>query len=170
MGDDEAGIDQGGLARDWFDSVGRALVEGVGNARGNSLLRVAVDKNLMPRKTPANLARPQKRRFVDRMRAAKRQRLHAIDVVQHVAEPGGVVSVGATSDRTHDSQGGVGALNERAMEQRGSELISLGRFLGLAVYHRSSLPLSFSLTWCKLALNIPLSMEDVWRADQEFHR
>lgn len=45
----EEGVDCGGLTRDWFDAVGQALLEGVGDVRGSSLLTLAPDQTLMPR-------------------------------------------------------------------------------------------------------------------------
>eukprot|EP00419_Tripos_fusus_P040373 CAMPEP_0172795674 /NCGR_PEP_ID=MMETSP1074-20121228/210601_1 /TAXON_ID=2916 /ORGANISM="Ceratium fusus, Strain PA161109" /LENGTH=594 /DNA_ID=CAMNT_0013632763 /DNA_START=421 /DNA_END=2202 /DNA_ORIENTATION=+ len=45
----EPGFDVGGLTRDWFDSVGRALADGANDAKGSSLLVVAPDQTLIPR-------------------------------------------------------------------------------------------------------------------------
>lgn len=46
---EELGSDAGGLTRDWFDSVARALAEGVDDVRGSSLLATAPDQTLIPR-------------------------------------------------------------------------------------------------------------------------
>uniref|UniRef100_A0A7S4SRU5 HECT-type E3 ubiquitin transferase n=1 Tax=Alexandrium monilatum TaxID=311494 RepID=A0A7S4SRU5_9DINO len=45
----ESGFDVGGLTRDWFDSVGRALTEHVDDIKGSSLLTMAPDQTLIPR-------------------------------------------------------------------------------------------------------------------------
>lgn len=45
----EVGVDAGGLARDWFDSVAVALQDGAGGVQGFSLLTMAPDQTLMPR-------------------------------------------------------------------------------------------------------------------------
>mmetsp|Transcript_107097 Transcript_107097/g.298274 ORF Transcript_107097/g.298274 Transcript_107097/m.298274 type:complete len:684 (-) Transcript_107097:106-2157(-) len=47
--DGESGSDFGGLTRDWFDSVGRALAERADDVRGSSLLAMAPDQTLIPR-------------------------------------------------------------------------------------------------------------------------
>lgn len=52
---DEAGVDAGGLSRDWFDSVARALVAGatqVDIKRGGGILTTAADQTLLPRPGP----------------------------------------------------------------------------------------------------------------------
>jgi len=50
----EPGFDVGGLTRDWFDSVGRALADGTNDAKGSSLLAVAPDQTLIPRPSQCN--------------------------------------------------------------------------------------------------------------------
>lgn len=61
----EEGIDTGGLTRDWFDSVGRAVAE---SAAGPSLLVLAPDGTLMPRPV-ASLPEGERAEEVDRMRS-----------------------------------------------------------------------------------------------------
>mmetsp|Transcript_26509 Transcript_26509/g.48533 ORF Transcript_26509/g.48533 Transcript_26509/m.48533 type:complete len:768 (+) Transcript_26509:89-2392(+) len=48
----EGGVDAGGLRRDWFESVARALLDGAGNAEGESLLAFQEDQTLLPRPRP----------------------------------------------------------------------------------------------------------------------
>lgn len=50
----EDGIDAGGLRRDWFDSVGQALLKGADEAHGSSFFALAPDKTLVPRCTGAD--------------------------------------------------------------------------------------------------------------------
>lgn len=45
----ELGADAGGLTRDWFDSVAKALVVGTDEVNGSSLLATQVDQTLVPR-------------------------------------------------------------------------------------------------------------------------
>lgn len=45
----ELGADAGGLTRDWFDSVARALAVGTDEVSGSSLLTTAPDQTLIPR-------------------------------------------------------------------------------------------------------------------------
>jgi len=52
----ELGADAGGLTRDWFDSVAKALVEGAEDALGGSLLATAADQTLVPRPGPQDYA------------------------------------------------------------------------------------------------------------------
>mmetsp|Transcript_2250 Transcript_2250/g.5728 ORF Transcript_2250/g.5728 Transcript_2250/m.5728 type:complete len:770 (-) Transcript_2250:39-2348(-) len=48
----EGGVDAGGLRRDWFDEVARALLDGAGDAEGESLLAFQEDQTLLPRPRP----------------------------------------------------------------------------------------------------------------------
>mmetsp|Transcript_16011 Transcript_16011/g.37758 ORF Transcript_16011/g.37758 Transcript_16011/m.37758 type:complete len:763 (-) Transcript_16011:205-2493(-) len=45
----EHGVDAGGLRRDWFESVSRALLDGAGDDSGDSLLALHEDQTLLPR-------------------------------------------------------------------------------------------------------------------------
>jgi hypothetical protein len=55
----ESGLDAGGVQRDWFDSVARALTEGVLDVGGTSLLTTAPDQTLIPRATTSEDQHPQ---------------------------------------------------------------------------------------------------------------
>jgi len=46
----EQGLDAGGLTREWFDAVGRALSDGAADPKGDSLLTLAPDQTLIPRR------------------------------------------------------------------------------------------------------------------------
>jgi len=113
----EKGFDAGGLTRDWFDSVGRALAEHANEMRGTGLLTTAPDQTLLPRP---------------------------------VGQDHGDVPT--------------------EEQEKYRELLSLGRFMALAVFHEHPLPLSFSLILCKHLLCVPVGMDDVRQLDPEFYR
>jgi len=111
----EMGVDAGGLSRDWFESVARALAEGADDVRGSSLLAYGPDQTLVPRPVPAS-----------------------------------------------------GSNKETQAKFRA--LLSVGRFLGLAIYREQPVPLSFSLVAYKYILGVPVGMADVQRLDPDFFR
>jgi len=111
----EAGIDAGGLTRDWFDGVAKALAQDADDPKGTSYLAAATDQTLIPR------------------------------CVENI-------------------------LVDTPSEERFRGLLSIGKFLALAVLRERPLPLSFSIVVCKYFLRVPVGMHDVRSLDPAFFR
>jgi len=141
---DELGSDAGGLTRDWFDSVARALAEGAEDINGASLLVVAPDQTLMPRP------------IAQGPRGASAAEAKGSGGTGEMPAEGQVLR--------HDDVD-----DPRVLEKLRS-LLAVGRFLALAVYKEQPLPLSFSLVACKNLLGAPVGMMDVKQLDPEFYR
>merc|ERR1719223_1105776 len=107
MFEGEAGVDAGGVTRDWFDGMARALAEDADDPKGTSFFAAATDQTLIPR-------------CVDRV-----------------------------------------VLGDQPAEERFRGLLSLGKFLALAVLRERPLPLSFSIVACKYFLRVPVGLQDV---------